>query len=240
MKARIACLTIAFLSMLISGCTVIGIVAGASVDHRNARDRRVSWDGTKSVPRGRKVEVTLTSGDTLRGKFTGLRALPPDSYRFAYDSTRVLLAGDSMLPRLGETVFFTPVKGPRIRGLFRGFEAEALAVYQPDEHSTAYLPLSKAAQLRNLDGQSFDVELLRTLASARSLPSRSEFVVQSGAQTSRIPLQYIHEVHTLPRRTHKWILYGVIGLAADAAVAAAVISSISFDMNFGPSGGGGY
>jgi len=237
MKARIACLAIALFSTLLSGCTVIGLGVGVAVDHRNARDRRVSWDGARSVPRGRDVEVTLTSGDTLRGKFTGLRALPPDSYRSAYDSAQVTLDGGSVLPRLGETVLFTPVKGPRIRGPFRGFEAEALAVYQPDERSTAYLPLSKAAQLRNLDGQPFDVDYLRFLASSRALPSTREFVVESGGQTSRIPLQYIHEVYAAPQRTHKWILYGVIGLAVDAAVTAAVISSISWD--FGPSGGGG-
>jgi hypothetical protein len=224
---------------MLSGCTVIGIVAGASADLSNARARHATWSEVRSVPRGREVEVALISGDTLRGKFGGLRALPADSYRFAYDSTRVLLAGDSELPLLGETVFFTPVKGPHVRGPFRGFEAEALAVYQPDEHSTAYLPLSKAAQLRNRDGRSFDVGHLRFLASSRALPSTREFMVQSGGQTYGVPLDHIQQVYAPPHPTYYWILGGVIGLVLDAAIVAAYCSTGTWDVGMS-SGGGGY
>jgi hypothetical protein len=240
-KARIACLAIALFSTLLSGCTVIGIVAGASADRRNAREHRVSWDGARSVPRGRKVEVALTSGDTLRGKFTGLRALPADSYRIAYDSVRALLAGDSVLPRIGETVCVISPKGRSASGSFRGLEAEALTIRRADDNSSAYFPLSRAAQLRNLDGQSFDVDYLRFLASSRALPSTREFMVQSGGQTYRVPLEHIQQVYAPPHPTHYWILGGVVGLALDAALVAAYCSTLSWDYGWGWSdGGGGY
>jgi len=233
--------TTALLGMLFSGCTVIGIVAGASVDHRNARAHRVSWDSVSSVPRGRDVEVTLMSGDTLRGKFTGMRALPADSYRCAYDSARIVLAGDSVLPALGETMHLVLATGRRIDGPFRGLDGEALAVYHPLDQYIEYVSMPTIARLRNADGRSFDVDRLRALASRRSLPSARKFVVESRQQTSGIPLQYIHEVYALPHHTHYWILGGAIGLGVDAVVAYAVVLSL-WPMHFpkyGSSGGYG-
>jgi hypothetical protein len=216
-------LTAALLGMLFSGCTAIGLGIGAAADLRNAQAHRVSGTDTTSVPRGRDVEVALTSGDTLRGKFAGFRARPADSYRCAYDSVRMLLAGDSVLPGIGETVSVITPKGRSVSGLFRGLDAGTLAVYRPDDDSTAYLPLSSAAQLRNRDGYSYDLTLLRALVSARSLPSGREFVLQSGGRTCCVPLEHIQEIYAPPHRTSYWILGGVIGLAVDAAVVAVAL-----------------
>jgi len=235
MKARIACLAIALFSTLLSGCTVIGLGVGVAVDHRNARDRRVSWDGARSVPRGRDVEVTLTSGDTLRGKFTGLRALPPDSYRIAYDSARILLAGDSVLPQLGDTVMVVHESGWRHRSLFHGLGPMALDMRLLCDTSARFVPLRAVARLQDIQGTPYDLTRLSALMSARLLPTEQQFVVQSHVQTTGIPLEHIREIYAPPHRTSYWILGGVIGLAVDAAVVAAAAHAWNnHGMNIGP------
>jgi hypothetical protein len=128
MRALILLLITVLLGILISGCTVAGLLVGARIDRRNAKAHRVSWDSVSSVPRGRAVQVTLTSGDTLCGRFTGLSALP-------------------------------------------------------------------AGRM---------------------------FVMQTREQTRRIPLQHIQEVYAPPLHTRKWLLYGGVGLAVDAAIITAI------------------
>jgi hypothetical protein len=229
-KTQITCLLLTCLAVSLTGCTAIGIGVGKMVDNSNAQFHRVSWSDTRSVPSGREVQVTLTSGDTLSGQFKGLRSLPPDSYRYLYESARVRVSGDSVLPRLGEFVSVFGESGPRVGGVFRGIEAEALALRRSDDESISYLRLSNAAQLQGSHGESYDLTRLRALASARALPSDREFTLESAGQTRRIPLEQIQEVYAPPQTTHNWVLGGFIGLAIDIAVLAFVIPSINFDL----------
>jgi hypothetical protein len=235
MNARIACLAIALLSLLTSGCTAIGIVAGVSVDRRNARACHVSWDSLRSVPRGRVVEVTLASGDTLRGEYTGLRALPADSYRSAYDSTRTLL-GDSVLPRIGEIVSVIPQQGRSFSGVFYGFEAEALAVRRTAEDTLFYQALSGAARLQKYYGKTYNLERLRTIASERALPSRRELTIQTTGGTYGVPLQAIEQVYARPRYTYYAFECAAIGLLMDAFMVGLMTDwTFSINLNVGPS-----
>jgi hypothetical protein len=221
MRALILLLITVLLGILISGCTVAGLLVGARIDRRNAKAHRVSWDSVSSVPRGRAVHVTLTSGDTLCGKFTGLRTLPLDSYRCAYDSVRRLPGNDSVLPALGETIHLVLATGRRIDGAFRSLDAGALAVRPHFDRRIEYVSMPTITRLQDR-GRSLDVDRLRALVSTRTVPSGRMFVVQAGEQTCRIPLQHIQEVYAPPQHTRKWLLYGGIGLAVDAAIITAI------------------
>jgi hypothetical protein len=223
MKARIACLAIALLSMWFSGCTVIGLGIGLAVDYRDGREHRVSWDSLSSVPRGRRVEVTLISGDTLRGTFTGMGARPEDSYRLAYDSVRALLGGDTALPAIGETLFVTTARGRKLSGLFCALDAGVLAIHRLKDDSTVCLFVVSVSQIRNRDGRGYDPALIRDLVSSGSLPSARELVLESGGKTRGIPLEHIRQIYAPQRWTYHWLLGGVIGLAVDATIAAVAV-----------------
>ena len=251
MKALIVSLVVAFLSLLTTGCTAVGIGIGKMVDNKNAQFRRVQWTETRAVPHGRDVLVTLTSGDTLFGYYAGSRNLPPDSYRQQYDSTRIRLAADSVLPRYNETVSAFTKSGQQISGVFRGFEAETMVIIQPMNYSTTYLPLSRASRLQDSTGRAFDVNRIRALNSSRTLPSDREILVYSKRNTHHVPLEHIQEVYAPPRSTNYWILGGITGLVVDvivvAAATSALISSLDFDLDMSSdysmgmgSWGGGY
>jgi hypothetical protein len=218
MRTSLLLLTVALLGLLISGCTVIGIVAGASADRSNARPRHATWSDVRAVPRGRQVEVILTSGDTLRGKFTGLRALHPNSYRMLYENAGNLSAGDSLLPPLGETVSVVHRHERPFKAEFCGFEAEALVVRLWSEDTLFYQPLSNTSQMKNYHGKTYDIKHLLALASGRLLPSRREFTLQSGGQTQPVPLECIQEVYAEPKYTDMWLVYGAKGLVVDVIV----------------------
>jgi hypothetical protein len=220
MRTFLLLLTAALLGMSVSGCTVIGLGIGLAVDHRNGREHRVSCDSLKSVPRGRVVEVTLTYGDTLRGTFTGTGARPEDSYRPAYDTARALLGGDTALPAIGETLTVTTPRGWNLSGLFCALDAGALAIHRLEDDSTVCLPAFSVSQIRNRDGHGYDPALIRDLVSSGSLPSALELVVESGGKTRGIPLEHIRQIYAPPRRTHYWILGGVVGLVVDVTLAA--------------------
>jgi hypothetical protein len=220
MKARIACLAIALLSVMLSGCTAIGFGVGLSMDAKNAKSHRASWTETRSIPQEREVDVALTSGDTLCGKFTGLRALPPDSYRSLYDSARTRLAGDSVLPPLGEVVFVVPWNGRPFSGKFLGFEAEALVIRRSGDDTLTFQPPTDIARLKKYYGRTYDIGRLCDLASERALPSRREFTVQKTGRSYSVPLQKIEQVYVWPHFTTHALAGAAAGLVVDAAVAA--------------------
>jgi hypothetical protein len=235
MRISLLLLTAALLGMQLSGCTAIGIGVGAAVDHHHAKPQYATWETAHTIPCGRAVQVTLTSGDTLYGRFTGLRALPPDSYRCAYDSARILLAGESVLPQLGDTVMVVRESGWRHRSLFHGLGPMALDMRLLCDTSACFVPLRAVARLQDIQGTPYDLTRLSTLMSARLLPTEQQFVVQSDMQTVGIPLEHIQEIYAPPHHTYYWALGGVIGLAVDAAVVAAAVHAWNYQgMNIGP------
>jgi len=235
MRTIILLLTAALLGMQFSGCTAIGIGVGAAVDHHNAKPQYATWETAHTIPCGRAVQVTLTSGDTLYGRFTGLRTLPPDSYRCAYVSARKLLASDSVLPQPGDTVMVVHESGWRHRSLFHGLGPMALDMRLLCDTSACFVPLRAVARLQDIQGTPYDLTRLSALMSARLLPTEQQFVVQSHVQTTGIPLEHIREIYAPPHRTSYWILGGVIGLAVDAAVVAAAAHAWNnHGMNIGP------
>ena len=251
MKALIVSLIVAFLSLLTTGCTAVGIGIVRMVDNHNAQFRRVQWTETRAVPHGRDVQVTLTSGDTLFGYYAGSRNLPPDYYRQQYDSTRLQLAADNILPQYNEAVSALTENGQQISGFFRGFEAETMVIIQPRNYSTTYLPLSRASRLQDSTGRAFDVNRIRALNSSRTLPSDRELLLYSKRNTQHVPLEHVQEVYAPPHSTNYWILGGIMGLVVDVivvtAATSAIISSFDFDiytssgLNMGMgSWGGGY
>ena len=225
MRTLIVLLAAAFSSVQFSGCTVIGFAVGARIDKENARSNRVAWSEAKTVSKGRTVAVTLTSGDTLYGRFTGLSALPADSYRFLYDSLRSLQ--DGALPRLGEDISVVPDSGHSYSGVFRGFDAEALVVRRTSTDTLSYLPLSTISRLRKYNGRPYNLSRLRAIASSRALPSRNEFVMRSDGQTVNVPLPQIREVCVRPCFTFNCVLGAAAGLAIDAAVVGLITVSWS-------------
>jgi hypothetical protein len=87
MRTFLLLLTVALLCWLLSGCTVIGLGIGAAVDHHVDRPRYTTSENAQNIPPGSAVRVTLTSGDTLRGKFIGLRTLSAEQ-QFMMQSNR--------------------------------------------------------------------------------------------------------------------------------------------------------
>jgi hypothetical protein len=141
MRTLLFILIAALLCVLSSGCTAIGLGIGIAADSKYGQSQQATSSEVKTIPRGRDVQVTLTSGDTLRGKSAGMRALPADSYRCAYDSARTQWAADSLLPPLGEVVFVVPWQGRCFSGVFHGFEGKALLIRRTgDDTLTSLLP----------------------------------------------------------------------------------------------------
>ena len=75
----------ALLTLLFSGCTVIGVGIGAAVDHHHARFRHVTQQDAHTIPACSAVRITLTTDSTLNGEFSGWHTLA-DEKRFMVQS----------------------------------------------------------------------------------------------------------------------------------------------------------
>jgi hypothetical protein len=226
MRTLLLFVAAALLAMVVSGCTVIGFGIGAAVDHHHARPRHATWQDTETIPRGSAVHVTLTSDSIVQGEFTGLRTLPEKSYVSIYDSVRAILSERCALPKLGDTVTVVPKGWHSYWALFYGFGALTVDLRQPEQKTPSYMSFHAVTELQDIQGRPYDMTCLRTLMAARALPTGQRFEVLSDQQSTSVPLEHIRDIFALPRRSHYWVLGGVMGLAVDAAVVALIVHGL--------------
>jgi hypothetical protein len=216
-KKRIALiLLVVLITPLICSCTVIGTLYGLHKDAVNARaNRHRSWEYPDSIPLACKVQVMLTDGNLISGKYKGLFELSDADYELEYAQAKTALASSVTLPSLGDTISIAGATTERNAGCLAGFGEFSLLLKGSNSVGMRRLALADINEATDFQGKPYNTEALKELMEARQLPIRRALQVRADGVTTAFPLQRVQQVYTVPRRTHYWLLGAGIGLAVD-------------------------
>ncbi|MFH1010407.1 MAG: hypothetical protein V1784_04130 [bacterium] len=219
-KERILWLA-ALLPLLLCGCTVIGIVAGASAD-RQARKKAVipGWR-IDSLKAGTPIVITTTDGLQLAGTFDGLDRVSFDTYAAAYAKATAQLSA-IRLPALNDTLCLSLGYG-NSKCAFRGFGSDAVSVQFAGFPSAREISLSRLTVVADASGEPYDLSQLRELIASQRVPHVSVLKLKQEGTVTQIPVDNVAQVR-IDRNTHYWVTGMIVGLAADAVITAAILN----------------
>lgn len=105
-----------------SGCSLIGLGVGATIDDSKPDFRAASISECATLKKGTKVQIVLIDGGRFQAEFGGLVKYPQGEYSRTYDLFRSLHIKQIPIPSLGDRVEIVHLDGTKTDCLFRGFD----------------------------------------------------------------------------------------------------------------------
>ncbi len=220
-------------ALTLSGCTLIGFLAGKSADHKRARPQPVAREEIDTLKVGEPIEVQLWDGTKHSGRYQGLRWVPAEEYARAYEAARAGGGLAAQLPGLGPGADLVRKTGRVTKGELRGIAPGFVAMRERSSSPQRLMELDQVARLSDAAGRSLRGEELRTLAEERRVPSVVNLVLEQPTGNRTLELGQVASV-TLPAQPGgRWKKGMLIGLALDAVVVTAVVIANCGDLIFG-------
>lgn len=204
-----------------SGCTLIGLAAGRTIDERRPPIRR-------TVPRGEldvldsdeRIEMLLRDGSIFTGRFLGLDTTRPSSYAARYARAREALSGEQPLPALDATVRLRLVGGKEVTGALHGFGPSFVSLITGSRRTPRTFGLDEVGSLLDAAGHEVSGGRLRALLDEGQLPTTTALrVARAGAGSDTISYDDIVGLDLLEVPSHAGRTTGlVLGIAGDATV----------------------
>jgi hypothetical protein len=228
-----ALVVIAALLLLQCGCcTMTGMVIGSVVD--NKKPERKSKQGLQltEIKPGTQTFVTLDDSSMITGKFA--RVVPLDHNQFVdrYANFRELDSAHTLLPAIGDTVSFLPIKGQWLRARLLDVSCQddnskwrfRFTAEQLDSGGVRNYPLNQIAALRTTSGGIVPGQKLSNLIldSGGILPFTAIEIVKDSTK-QQVPIVNIAQL-TVPSHHHGWLVGALIGVALDVTVWSAAIA----------------
>ena len=205
-------------SMLISGCSVIGLTVGAN---KHKKERFHSEEGFLSLQRGAKVVAYLENGTSVKGRYSGVKLEPVESYKKRYTDWHNLMLAPA-LPAFGDTFGVSLRYGDPFMVTFTGFDQREgnvlihLADFKGNDHTYAFDGIAHLKRMR--DGDCVKERLMDAVQRNRSMPFRTGYAVTT-RRKGRIEHTYFsgNEILLVEVRTGNYAVPGLlIGLGMDA------------------------
>lgn len=153
----------------LTACSVL-LPLGAARNNRRYPEGALPTHRVAGVPGHPRIRVITVSGDTIAGRFGGIRLLPEPEYAPRYAAWRA--HGHADFPELGQQVRVERLKERPVTGRFAGFGVSSVRVRTGrwDEHD---VPLESVKALGSFGGPNVALDTLRALAGRNALPSRT-------------------------------------------------------------------
>ena len=208
-------LVLVYLMVQLSGCTLIGMGLGSAGDHETSPFKTVSAPDIAGVSPGKKVSITLRSGNSVEGTFLRLYSLNWDEYALIYPKDEKLGTGALRLPRLGEKLIVTEASGKTSEWEFNGFDlGERVSLRRPASYPTVPKPLAEIRGLQDARGEFYDLPFIRTSVKNGLVPFLTAFWLYSKKAKVIIPSDQILEIR-MEKSKNGWLIGMAIGLALD-------------------------
>ena len=205
----------------ISGCTVMGPIAGAVIDGlRKDRTPRT----VVNIHPGSHVVLYLRNGTTLRGKFDGRHDMSPEVYAREWAAWRDTAKQATPLPAPGDSVLLTRTDGKTCLGILTAYEIDAVALATSGESCT--MSIESIRSMADSSGRVVDNEFLREATRHATVPLSSMIRVQTKNGLIETPLHQVWQVEGPAPRAGK-VIGLVVGLGTDLALIAAAVSEAS-------------
>jgi hypothetical protein len=209
----------------LTGCSLIGLGVGASIDKDNAGKRKpIEPSEVVAVGPGTPVDVFLRDGGQLSGKFMGLVPVPPEQYADSFARSREA-NGSEHPPLLGSTVTVAVKSGKQKQGELLGFGLKSLVIRETGAEQPTAVELSRIVRVSDSAGDDVDGRALQRLVTEGKIPLLSAMAVDTASGRTQIPLDLVARID-VPRKSHGKMTGFLVGAAIDAVLVIAAVNSL--------------
>ncbi len=197
----------------LTGCSVLGFIAGAEIDYANQGGPQVDdLEDIGNFKMGQPVTVTRQNGDTLQGAYLGLFSRPSREYNRALDSAAALLGGAAFLPRVGKPVkVVTESDGvtSATTGTFDGFDPTCVYITVPASPERQSVPSGTIVSVIGTAHHFTTGETIRTWLSQGILPCVSSMRLVRADSVLNVPLDDIKVINNTVDSNVRYIGFAV-------------------------------
>jgi hypothetical protein len=126
------------LSLSISGCSVVGLGAGAMIDESKPDYKDIPGYKAGTIKKDTETTVFLRDGSQLEGKYGGLSKISPADYAKTYANVQTAKPCNVVLPVIGDTVDVLLKRKTRRNNEFLGFDYQYRKKYSEISENAAY------------------------------------------------------------------------------------------------------
>jgi hypothetical protein len=210
----------AAISLLISGCTAVGIVSGSLMDGRDPK--KFPTKGKVEIEKGTQVEVATFQGDTTRGIFKDTVTLPFISCKESFEKAQRTLPE---ILRDNDTVRITLDTGKKYKGTLFGFEPEAVKfnLMSFGEVHPQDVPIKMIKSIESSTGEGVPGDTLSSWIQQGLIPSRLGLIIEHDSTRVTIPRLSVKSITEIKSSSHNWLYLGLAGLCIDAIVVLSAV-----------------
>ena len=208
----------------LSGCTIIGTVAGAA---SSTKPKTISAWELAEVKSGQRVRLTMKNDSTIETKYRGVYTRLDPQYAPAYASWVQENPDRQAYPDFRSKVVVTPATGGSITGFFDGLDVDRVNVWKED--GAKAVKFSDVLSMSGPSSASLTGARLAADVSENGAPLRRHFWFDDGAGTHAVDPRDVREVFVYGND------YAATGLLAGLAVDLVIVAI--FAATFDPLGG---
>ena len=223
--SRLPAFLVVVVAAALTGCSLIGLGIGALVDKDKAgKTKPIEARRVGAVGPGTAVDISLTDGGQLSGKYVGLVPVPPEQYADSFARSREA-NGSEHSPALGSTVTVALKSGKEKHGELLGFNPRLLVIRETAGQPSTDVELSRVVRLSDSAGDGVEGEVLLRMALAGKIPFLSAMAVDTASGRTQIPLDRVARID-VPEKGHAKLVGFLVGAVIDAVIVVAAVSSL--------------
>ncbi len=144
------------ISLILNGCSLIGLGIGAVTDAIKPDYKAVKYGHSQNLKKGDEIKISLKKGDSIVGNF--LKFEPPfqNTYFYRYQNYLKSFHISDQFPRLDEEIVIFTTDAEKKEGNFLGFGKEDI-FYQGKQSLIEHIQLRKVKRITSANGYLFKI-----------------------------------------------------------------------------------
>ena len=157
------------LTVHLTSCSILLPISAVQTNHRFP-EGDLSLSRIEELPGRPRIRILTAAGDTIAGRFGGIRPMPMAEYAARYEEWR--RAQSFEVPALDQRVRLRTKQRKTETGVFAGFGVRSIW-FRHDQWLDDEYPIESLTWLRTSSGSEFRLDSLNAMARRNELPSRA-------------------------------------------------------------------
>jgi hypothetical protein len=217
---NLICAVIAIVMLFsLTGCTLLGFIAGAKIDADQAIVPPNSIHKQKRIKSDMPVRVHLRDNRIFEGTFLFMEKTDSSAYNRRYEVFRNSSAARRWFPALNDTLVVSRLLGyttttDPCHYLFKGFDLNAIRLQSLPDKKVWSKNLDSLSSISYRRGYTINARTLQTYVLAGGVPLQSELLLQTHKGVERIPVEEIRQIN-LPKPVTGRVALTLLGMTLD-------------------------
>jgi hypothetical protein len=220
-------LTVIFMVLNFTGCTILGYKAGAKIDANRAVIQPPTLEKLQKIKKDTPIKLQVQNTPIIAGTFQGIEKIDPAEYGQRYASfCSDFLYGQSF-PAMNDTItlrkklgFTSTIDASKYR--FSGFDLNSICLQSLPDNQIRVKKLDSLITIIDQRGKKMNAQTIRGYVNGGVVPLRSELTVKVNNEMQRIGGEKIIRVE-LPKYATGRIVFSLVGLSIDILIYRAFV-----------------